>query len=94
MFVVMADVQIKESMESEFEKWFSESNRILSKTDGFVSRRLLRSTDGSYRILLHHQSKDTFEKMIDNEEHKNLNAIAVTFMVEPPIRILYDVLAS
>ena len=70
MFVVMADVELKESMESKFEEWFSESNKILSKADGFVSRRLLRSSDGSYRIFLQHQSRDTFEKMIGSEEHK------------------------
>ncbi len=92
MFVVMADVQLKESAESEFKEWFSESNRILSKADGFESRRLLSSSDGSYRILLQHQSRETFEKMVDSEEHKNLNAVAVTFMVQPPTRMLYDVL--
>lgn len=94
MFVVMADIQLKETVESEFKKWFSESNKILSKADGFVSRRLLRSSDGTYRMLLQHQSKETFEKMIDSEEHKKLNAIAVTFMIEPPNRMLYDVLAT
>ena len=90
----MADVQLKESMESEFEEWFSESNKILSKADGFLSRRLLMSPDRSYRILLQHQSKETFEKMIDSEEHKNLNATAITFMIESPTRMLYDVLVS
>ena len=48
MFIVMADVQLKESVESEFNKWFSESNKILSEMDGFVSRRLLISSDRSY----------------------------------------------
>ena len=94
MFVVMADVLLKESTESEFKEWFSESNKTLSKTDGFVSRRLLKSSDGSYRILLQHQSKDTFEKMIDNKEHKKLNAVAVTFMIKSPTRMFYEVLAS
>jgi heme-degrading monooxygenase HmoA len=94
MFVIMADVLLKESTKSEFKVWFSESNKILSKADGFVSRRLLKSPDGSYRILLQHQSKDTFEKMIDSEEHKKLNAVAVTFMIKSPTRMLYEVLAS
>ena len=94
MFVIMADVLLKESTESEFKVWFSESNKILSKADGFVSRRLLKSPDGSYRILLQHQSKDTFEKMIDSEEHKKLNTVAVTFMIKSPTRMLYEVLAS
>ena len=94
MFVIMADVLLKESTESKFKVWFSESNKILSKADGFVSRRLLKSPDGSYRILLQHQSKDTFEKMIDSKEHKKLNAVAVTFMIKSPTRMLYEVLAS
>ena len=94
MFIIMADVKLKDGLESEFRDWFSESNKILSKIDGFVSRRLLSSPDGSYRILVEHQSKDTFEKMHNSEEHAKLHATAITFMAGPPMPSFYNVLAS
>ena len=95
MFVVMADIKLKEISGIEFKKWFSESNKILSKTDGFISRRLLQShSDKTYRILLEHKSKQTFEAMINGEDHKKLNSEAVTFMVESPTRQFYNVVVS
>ena len=94
MFIVMADIQLKDGLESEFSEWFSESNKILSQLDGFVSRRLLKSQDNFYRILLEHQNKETFEKMIDGKEHKELNAEAVSFMVKSPTRLLYNVIVG
>lgn len=94
MFLVIADVKLKEGLEEEFRDWFSESNKILSEFDGFVSRKLLKSTDGSYRILVEHKRKETFEKMHGNEKHKKLQATAITFMKQPPIPKFYDVIAS
>ena len=95
MFVVMADVKLKEVSGTEFKKWFSESNKILSKTDGFISRKLLQShIDKTYRILLEHKSKETFEAMINGDDHKRLNAEAITFMAESPIRQFYNVVVS
>jgi len=35
---VIADIQLKKGTESEFKQWFAESNKTLSKLDGFVSR--------------------------------------------------------
>ena len=94
MFIVVADIKLKDGLESDFAEWFSESNKILSKIEGFVSRRLLKSPDGSHRILVEHQSKDTFEKMHNSEEHAKLHATAVTFMAEPPMPKFYTILAS
>ena len=51
MFVMIADVQLKEGAEDDFKSWFSESNKVLSNFPGFVSRRFLKSSDGSYRIV-------------------------------------------
>ncbi|HIH99712.1 MAG TPA: antibiotic biosynthesis monooxygenase, partial [Nitrosopumilus sp.] len=49
MFVMMADIQLKDNTEDDFKILFSESNKILSSFTGFVSRRFLKSIDGSYR---------------------------------------------
>ena len=67
---------------------------MLLEFNGFVLRKLLKSTDGRYRILVEHKSKETFEKMYSNEKHKKLQATAVTFMKQQPIPKFYDVIVS
>ena len=94
MFIVIADIQLKKGTESEFKQWFVESNKTLSKLDGFVSRRLLESTDGKHRIVVEHQSKETFEKMHQSQEHAKLHSQAIAFMEEPPLPKFYNVVAS
>jgi heme-degrading monooxygenase HmoA len=94
MLVVIADIKLKEGVEEEFKKWFSESNKILSKLDGFVSRRLLESPDGSHRIILEHQSRQTFEAMHQSQEHSKLHSEAITFMESTPIPKLYNIVSS
>jgi heme-degrading monooxygenase HmoA len=94
VFIVIADIQLKKETESEFKQWFVESNKTLSKLDGFVSRRLLESADGKHRIVVEHQSKETFEKMHQSQEHAKLHSQAVTFMEEPPLPKFYNIVAS
>ena len=94
MFIVIADIQLKKGTESEFKQWFAESNKTLSKLNGFVSRRLLESADGKHKIVVEHQSKETFEKMHQSQEHAKLHAQAVTFMEEPPLPKFYNIVAS
>jgi len=69
VYVVVADIKLKDGVESDFKTWFSKSNEILSKLDGFTSRRLLKAENGSHRIIVEHQSKKTFIKMHESEEH-------------------------
>lgn len=94
MFVVIADIQLKNGLESDFVEWFSESNKILSKFEGFVSRRLLQSDDKKYRIIVEHKSRETFEMMHRSQEHAKLHTAAITFMESPPVPRFYDVVAS
>jgi len=46
MFVMIADVKLKDGAEDDFKSWFSESNKVLSVFPGFQSRKFLKSTDG------------------------------------------------
>ena len=94
MFVMIADVQLKEGVEDDFKSWFSESNKVLSSFPGFVSRKFLKSTDGSYRIVVEHESKETFIKMHNSPEHEKLHPIGHSFMSEPPQRKTYTVAAE
>ena len=94
MFIVIADVTLKSNQESDFAKWFSESNKTISKFPGFVSRRLLQSQDGTHRIVVEFENKDDFEKMHHSEEHMKLHSQAVTFMESPPSPKFYSIMAS
>lgn len=94
MFIVIADIKLKNGIEDDFKKWFETSNQTLSKIDGFVSRRLLKSNDGSFRIIVEHQSKETFEKMHQTDIHTQLNKQAISFMDGLPTKKFYQVVAS
>ena len=73
MFVMMADIQLKEGTEDDFKTLFSQSNKILSSFPGFVSRRFLKSIDGTYRIIVEHETKETFMTMIQSPEHQEFH---------------------
>ena len=91
---MVADIFLIKEKESEFKKWFSDSNKILEKFDGFISRRLLESVDRTHRIIVEHQSKDTFVNMHQSPEHAKLHEQAATFMEKPAIRKSYNVVAN
>ena len=94
MFVMIAEVQLKEGAEDDFKSWFSESNKVLSTFPGFKSRRFLKSADGSYRIIVEHESKETFIKMHQSPEHEKLHPAGHSFMSEDPIRKTFTVAAE
>ena len=91
---MIADIELKKDKESDFKKWFSESNRTLEKSDGFISRRLLESPDGTHRIIVEHKNKDTFVNMHQSPEHAKLHEQAATFMEKPAVRKSYNVVAN
>ena len=94
MFVMIADVQLKEGVEDDFKSWFSESNKVLSSFPGFVSRRFLKSPDGSYRIIVEHESKKTFIKMHQSPEHEKIHPKGHSFMSSDPVRKIFTVAAE
>jgi len=94
MFVMIADVLLKEGAEDDFKSWFSESNKVLSSFPGFVSRRFLKSADGSYRIIVEHESKETFIKMHQSPEHEKLHPKGHSFMSADPVRKTFNVVAQ
>ena len=68
MFVAMVDIVLKDEKKDDFKSWITESNQVLSKFDGFISRRLLEGQDGSNRILVEFENMELFKKM-----HQALN---------------------
>lgn len=93
-FVAMADIELKKESVQEFKKWFTESNKVISKFDGFIARRLLESQDGRYRVMVAFRDGDSFVKMLQSQEHAELHAQAVTFMTRPPAPTFYSVAAE
>ena len=94
MFVMIADIQLKAGAEGDFKNWFSESNKVLSNFPGFLSRRFLKSSDGSLRILVEHESQETFIKMHQSPEHEKIHPAGHAFMRGPPQRKTYTVAAE
>ncbi len=95
MFVMVADIQLKDGTEEDFKRWFSESSMVLSGFPGFVSRRLLKAHDGSgYKIIVEHESKETFIKMHNSPEHEKLHPTGHSFMSADPVRKTFSVIAK
>lgn len=94
MFVVISDIKIKKESLEEFKKWFSEANNVVSKFDGFVSRRLLETKDGAHRVMVEFESLEQFGKMHQSPEHDALHAKAASFMEIPPTPRFYNVVAQ
>lgn len=94
MFVVVSDIKIKPESLEDFKAWFSEANKVVSKFDGFVSRRLLETKDGQHRVLVEFESLEKFGKMHQSPEHEQLHSKASSFMAEPPSPKFYNVVAQ
>ena len=94
MFVVVSDIKVRPESLEDFKKWFSEANQVVSKFDGFVSRRLLETKDGQHRVLVEFESLEKFGKMHQSPEHEQLHAKASSFMAEPPSPKFYNVIAQ
>ncbi len=94
MFVVVSDIKIKPDAIEDFKKWFSEANKVVSKFDGFISRRLLETKDGQHRILVEFENLEKFGKMHQSQEHEQLHSKASSFMESPPSPKFYSVVAS
>jgi heme-degrading monooxygenase HmoA len=94
MFVMMADIQLKEGAEDDFKTLFSESNKILSPFPGFVSRRFLKSIDGTYRITVEHETKETFMTMIQSPAHQEFHPKLHSLMSVEPVKKLFTVSAE
>lgn len=94
MFVVVSDVEIKKESIDDFKKWFSEANKVVSKFDGYISRRLLEAQDGTHRIIVEFESLDKFGKMHQSPEHEKLHQQVGAYFAKLPTRKFYNVVAE
>ena len=94
MFIAIVDVSLKEDKISEFKGWVTESNKTLSKFDGFVSRRLLEGEDGSKRIMVEFTNIELFRKMHQSPEHNALHNELENYMQSSPKPQFYHIVAE
>ena len=94
MFVAIVDVSLKAEKIPEFKIWITDTNKILSKFDGFVSRRLLEGEDGSKRIMVEFRNIELFRKMHQSPEHEGFHNELGSFMITLPQRHFYHVVAE
>jgi len=94
MFIAIVDVSLKEEKISEFKAWVTESNKTLSKFDGFISRRLLEGEDGSKRIVVEFTNIELFRKMHQSPEHNAFHNELKNYIQSSPKRQFYHVVAE
>lgn len=80
-----------EGHEAAFVEWFKRSNKIYQDFPGFVSRRLLRSTDGSYAAIVEHESEATFMAMHTSPERETMWAEVEPLLQGRPEPAFFDV---
>ena len=94
MFVAVVEIELKKGMEEEFKKWVGDSNKDLSKFDGFINRRLLQSRAGKHLILVEFESLEKFEKMHQTQEHHQIQSKGHSMMETPPTPMFYNVISN
>ncbi len=94
MFVAIAEVYLKDGAEGDFVGSFADANAELSECEGFVGRRLLKSGDGSFRILVEHDSRETFERMHQGDIHAKWHKVMISHMARAPSPRFYTVVAQ
>jgi len=94
MFVVIAEIQLKKGLESEFKNWIGESNKTLANFDGFIGRRLLESHNGRHMLLVEFESKEKFEKMHRTSEHAQIQSKSHSYMDGLPQPKFYNVISE
>lgn len=94
MVVIMLDAKIKPGMLDDFKSWITESNKVISKFDGFVSRRLLESMDGSHRVLVEFQTPEQLIKMRQSPEHQAVHKQGEELREFGPTPTMYKVIAE
>lgn len=86
---------IKAEKEEKFLEWFKWSNEIYSSFDGFISRRLLRSTqDRKYAAVVEHESEATFMAMHNSPERQKAWQRVEKLLDGAPTPHFYEVVIS
>lgn len=87
---------LKPAKAKEFREWFGHSSELFSTHQGFISRTLLKSTEGTdrYAAVVEHESKETFMAMHLSDDRQALFEKVETLIEGGPEPHFYEVVAS
>ncbi|MBI5146835.1 MAG: antibiotic biosynthesis monooxygenase [Thaumarchaeota archaeon] len=94
MHIALIDIELKENTEDEFKAWITETNKILSKFPGFVSRRLVKSDNGKHRLIVEFTDKESHVKIHRTKEHDEIHKQLMGFLKKPPLPNFYHVISQ
>jgi len=97
MFIVIVEFPpVREGKEKEFKEWFSWSNSIFENSDGFISRRLLKSTkgEGKYLAIVEHRGEETFMAMHSSEQRDKIHERLLPLLEGSPKPSFYEVVVT
>lgn len=94
VFVVISDIELKKETMKEFKEWFIQSNEVVSKFDGYISRKLLESPEGAHRIVVMFSNREAFSRMHQSPIHAGIHSEAVKYMARAPRPAFYSVVAE
>jgi heme-degrading monooxygenase HmoA len=93
MYIALIDIELKDGMEEEFKTWITSSNMALSKFSGFVSRKLVKSDNGKYGLVVEFTDKESHIKLHQTNEHHEIHKQLMGFLKKPPVPAFYHVIA-
>lgn len=87
---------IKKGKDKEFREWFEWSNAVYASFDGFISRKLLKNTEGKakYVGIVEHKTKKTFKTMHTSDERQKAWAKVEPLLDGTPTPHFYEVILS
>jgi len=94
MYIALIDIELKENKEDEFKAWITESNKVLSKFPGFISRRLVKSDSGKHGLVVEFTDKESHAKLHQTKEHSEIHKQLMTFLAKPPSPNFYHVISQ
>ncbi len=94
MYIVLIDIELKDDKEDEFKDWITETNKVLSKFSGFVSRRLVKSDNGKHGLVVEFTDKESHVKIHQTKEHDEIHKQLMNFLKKPPMPKFYHVISQ
>lgn len=84
--------KIKQGKDKDFVEWFEWSNAEFAKFDGFLNRKLLRSTgnDYSYAIIFEMKDERSFKQIHQSKIHQKAFQRLIELLDEIPVKKFYE----
>ncbi len=93
--VVIAFPPIKAGKDAEFRKWFAASNQTFSHFKGYISRKLLKPTEGgNYAAIVEFEDQAAFQAMHSSPAHEEAGAQVKPLFEGKPTPKFYEVISG